>query len=72
MITAKIITKRFKTVSETTLLDEQNSIRIGTSCIDNAFIIKQAIEKRREFNLETHMAFLDLGNTFDGVNRNQL
>jgi hypothetical protein len=37
-----------------------NCFRIGRSCIENVFIIKQTIEKRREFNLETHMAFLDL------------
>ena len=38
----------------------------------NIFTIKQIIEKRREFNLETHMAFLDLKKAFDRVNRNQL
>jgi len=51
---------------------EQNGFRIGRSCIDNVFIIKQVVEKRREFNLETHMAFLDLEKAFDRVNRNQL
>ena len=30
------------------------------------------MENRREFNLETHMAFLDLEKAFDKVNRNQL
>ena len=39
---------------------------------DNVFSIKQTIEKRREFNLETHIAFLDLEKAFDRVNRNQL
>jgi hypothetical protein len=34
--------------------------------------VKQTIEKRREFNLETHMAFLDLEKAFDRVNRNKL
>jgi hypothetical protein len=34
--------------------------------------MKQTIEKRREFNLGTHMAFLDLEKAFDRVNRNQL
>jgi hypothetical protein len=38
-------------------------------CIDNEFAIKQTIEKRREFNLETHMAFLDVEKAFDRVNR---
>jgi hypothetical protein len=45
---------------------------IGRSCIDNALIIKQTTEKRREFNLETHMAFLDLEKGFDRTNLNQL
>jgi hypothetical protein len=43
----------------------------GRSCIDNVFILKQTIQKRREFNVEGHMAFLDLGKAFDRVNRNQ-
>ena len=47
-------------------------MRIGTSCIDNVFTIKQTIEKRREFNQETHIAFLDPEKAFDRVNQNQL
>jgi hypothetical protein len=66
------MTRRFKTIAETILLEEQNGFRIGRSCIDNVFIIKQTIEKRGEFNLKTHMAFLDLEKAFDRVNRNQL
>jgi len=57
---------------EAILLEEQNRFRIGGSCIDNEFTIKQTIEKRREFNLETHIAFLDLEEAFDRVNCNQL
>jgi hypothetical protein len=68
----KIITGRLKTVSEAILLEEQNGLRIGRSYIDNVFTIEQTIEKRREFNLETHIAFLDLEKTFDRVKRNQL
>jgi hypothetical protein len=71
-IYAKIITQRFKTILEAILLEEQNGFRTGRSCIDNVFTIKQTIEKRREFNLETHIAFLDLEKAFDRVNLNQL
>ena len=71
-ICGRIITRRFKTISEAILLEEQNGFRISRPYIDNVFIIKQTIEKRREFNLETHMAFLDLGKAFDRVNRKQL
>ena len=66
-IYAKIIT-RFKTISEAILFEEQNGFRIGRSCINNVFTIKQTIEKRRELNLETHIAFLDLEKAFDRVN----
>jgi hypothetical protein len=59
-------------MSEKILLEEQNGFRIGGSFIDNAFIIKQTIEKRREYILETHMAFSDLEKVFDRVSRNQL
>ena len=69
---AKIIAQRFKTISETILLEEQNGFRIGRTCIGNVFIIKQVMEKRREFNLQTHMASLDLEKAFDRVDRNQL
>jgi hypothetical protein len=68
----KIITQCFKTVSEAILLEEQNGSRRGRSYIDNVFIFKQTIEKIREFNLETHMKFLDQEKTFDRVNRNQV
>ena len=71
-IYVKIITQCFKSISETILFEEQNRFRIWRSCIDNVFIIKQIIEKRREFNVETHMVFLDLEKAFDRVNWNQL
>ena len=29
------------------------------SCIDNVSILKQIIQKRRKFNLETHLVFID-------------
>jgi len=67
-----VVTQRFKTIFEAILPEEQNGFRIGRSCIDNVFTIKPTIENRREFNLETRIAFLDLEKAFDRVNRNQL
>ena len=58
-IYAKIITQHLKTISEAILLEEQNGFRRGRSCIDKVFTLKQTIEKKREFNLKTHIAFLD-------------
>jgi len=62
----------FQTILEAILLQEKNGFRTGRTCTDNVLTIKQTIEKRREFNLETHIAFLDLEKAFDRVNRNQL
>jgi hypothetical protein len=59
-------------MSETLLLEEQSVLRTGRSCINSVFVIKQTIEKRREFNSETHMAFLDIEKAFDRVDRNML
>ena len=71
-IYARIITSRLKVITETHISEEQNGFRKGRACIDNVFTIKQIIEKRREFNLETHMAFIDLQKAFDKVNRLEL
>jgi hypothetical protein len=45
---------------------------MGSEEVGHVFTLKQTIEKRREFNLETHIAFLGLEKAFDRVNRNQL
>jgi hypothetical protein len=36
------------------------------------FILQQVFEKIREFNLQTHVAFIDFEKAFDKVNRNKL
>jgi len=72
MIYGKIITQYFKIISEAISLEEQTGFRICRSCIDNVFTVKQTIGKRREFNLETNIALLDLEKAFDTVNRNKL
>jgi sorting nexin-29 len=43
--------------------------RRGRSTTDAVFTLKQIIEKRREFNKETHIAFIDFEKAFDNVNR---
>jgi len=55
-IYSKIITKRLTTIAELLLLEEQNGFRKGRSCI---FSASQIIEKNREFNIPTYIAFID-------------
>lgn len=54
------------------LLEEQNGFRKDRACNDNITVIRQIIEKRREYNLETHIGFIDYEKAFDHVNRNTL
>ena len=71
-IYGKVITQLFKTILKAIIFEQQNGLRIGRSCIDSVFIMKQTVEKGREFNLENHIVFLDLEKAFDSVNRKQL
>jgi hypothetical protein len=71
-IYTKIINKRLTDISDVLLLEEQNGFRTERSCMDDIIIIKQVIEKRREYNLETHVAFIDYEKAFDRANRNKL
>jgi sorting nexin-29 len=64
-----ILNKILKTISECILLEEQVGFRRGRSTTDAIFTHKQIIEKRREFNKETHIAFIDFEKAFDNVNR---
>ena len=40
--------------------------------IDNISIVKQITEKRREYNLESHMALIDYEKAFNRVNTDML
>ena len=46
--------------------------RKGRSYSDNVTIMCQSNEKRKECNLETHIAFTDYEKAFDQVNRDIL
>ena len=52
--------------------EEQNGFRESRSCADGYFNLKLLIEKRKESNKETHLAFIDSDETFDRVDRQKL
>jgi hypothetical protein len=65
---ARILNQKLKTISECILLEEQMGFRQGQSITDAIFTLKQIIEKRREFNKETHIASIYFEKAFDNVN----
>ena len=52
-------------------LEFQNGCWKGRSCTDPLSRTKLLTEKRREFNLETHLAFLDYVKVYDKVERDR-
>lgn len=71
-IYSKIITNRLAVITENILLEEQHGFRNNRSCIDCVFSISQMIEKNREYNIPTYIAFIDYNKAFDTVNRQKL
>jgi hypothetical protein len=68
-IFSKILDRKLKNITEDFLLECQNEFRKGRSCIYCAFCMKFLTEKRREFNLETHFAFVDYEKAFGKVKK---
>jgi hypothetical protein len=58
---------KLKAQAEQFLLEWQNGFQNGVSCIKPLFSMKLLLEKRRELNLETPLAFLDCVKAFDKV-----
>jgi len=69
---SKILNEKLKAQAEHFLLECQNGFRKDRSCIDPLFSTKLLTENRREFNLETHLTFLDYVKAFDNVKRDKL
>jgi hypothetical protein len=60
------------TIAEVILLEEQNCFRQYRTCMDCIFSVSQIIEKIREYNIPTYIAFIDLDKAFHTVNRAKL
>jgi hypothetical protein len=71
-IYSKITANRLTATAEVLLLEEQNGFRKGRSWMDCIFSASQIIEKHREFNIPTYIAFIDFNKAFDSVNRGKL
>ena len=64
-----IIKSKLQPIAEDFLQEEQCGFRKERSCTDAIFVIKQLMEKRREFNLPLFLLFLDYEKAYDRVDR---
>jgi len=60
---------KLQNYSETFMTETQNGFPKGRSCTEPKFCLKLLIEKRREFNLETHLLFIDYEKAFENIQR---
>jgi len=67
-----ILNMKMQKYSELFMTETQNGFRKGRSCTDPTFFLKLLIEKRREFNVETHLLFIDYEKAFDKIKRHIL
>jgi len=68
-IYSRILNTKLQNYSEIFIAETQNGFRKGRSCTDPTFCLNLLIEKRREFNLETHLLFIDYEKAFDNIKR---
>jgi hypothetical protein len=68
-IYSKILNTKLQNFSEAFMTETQNGFRKERSRTDPTFCLKLLTEKRREFNLETRLLFIDYGKTFDNIQR---
>jgi len=66
---SKILDMKLQKYSALFMTETQNGFRKGQSCMDPTFCLKLLIEKRREFNLETHLLFIDYEKAFGNIQR---
>lgn len=69
-ITTKIIHSKLSELI--TLSDEQQGFRVGRSCTDAIFIVRQITEKALEFNKPAFLCFIDLEKAFDSLQLNTI
>jgi hypothetical protein len=67
-----IIKSKLLPTAEEILQEEQCGIHKGRSCIDAIFVIKQIMEKRREYNLPLFLFFLDYEKAYNREDRCKL
>jgi hypothetical protein len=64
---SKILNMDLQSYSEEFMTETQNGFWKGCSCTNPTFCLKLLIEKRTEYNLETHLLLIGYEKAFDSV-----
>ena len=63
----RIILNRIKDNIDKVLRENQCGFRQGRGCTDQIFLIRQMIEKKREFNNDLYICFIDFAQAYDSI-----
>jgi len=66
---SKVLNMQLQKYSEVFMTETQNGFQKGQSRTDPAFCLKLLTEKRRKFNSETHLLYIDYERAFDNIQR---
>jgi len=58
---------KLQSYSEQRTTETQHGFQMGRSRTDPTFCLKSLVEKRREYNLATHLLFTDYEKAFDSI-----
>lgn len=72
MNTLYTVTGILKLILKVTLPVEQTDFTVGTSCIDNIFVLQHTVENYRRFGRETHILFIHYIKAFCMINRHDI
>ena len=68
----RILIERVIENSDGQVGEEQSGFRIGRSCADQIFVLRQVCEKMRERKKRVYVAFMDLEKAYDRVDRDAM
>ena len=71
-IFSKILYLKLLPYTQKIIGNYQSGFRQGKSTIDQIFILRQILEKTREYRIETHHLFVDFRSAYDSIKRNEL
>lgn len=58
---------KLQSYSEQFRTERQHGFQMGSSRTDPTFCLRSLIEKRKEYNLATHLLFTDYAKAFDSI-----
>ena len=71
-VLALILLERLQTIMEPQLLETQCGFRKECGTVDQIWVVRQVVERAKEYRIPVCMSFVDLTKVYDSMNRQAL